>query len=395
MSEKNNIFENDLLMRTILESGQEEVPAHIWNGVSNGLNKASGKKAILLWSRVAVSVAAVAAAVASVFVFTGKESTDMVPAAVYEDMIAVVEPQTVTMEEIVDIEEIEIVSKTSGARLMAYAPDVILNDSEPVFVTTETKETKETKDTKDTKVSGKAQEPAKEEPKEYFPTIWEEEAPSRKVRTSLVISGITEATGSRSNSGAGIQKAPALIPTPVKTGIKEKNTPSRYGLPLSFGAGVKIEFTPKWSLGVGLNYTYLTRTFDGTYTHVAASGIIDNLVTSDIRNSQHYIGIPVNAYYNIIDSRHVNFYAYAGGAIEKCIYDKYRILSSSILHTEPVKGVQLSANLGFGAEFMLGKHLGLYIDPSLRYYFDCGQPKSIRTEHPLMLGFELGFRFRL
>ena len=65
------------------------------------------------------------------------------------------------------------------------------------------------------------------------------------------------------------------------------------------------------------------------------------------------------------------------------------------MHKEPDKGVQLSANFGFGAEFMLGEHLGLYLDPSLRYYFDCDQPKSIRTEQPLMLGFELGFRFRL
>ena len=57
--------------------------------------------------------------------------------------------------------------------------------------------------------------------------------------------------------------------------------------------------------------------------------------------------------------------------------------------------MQLSANAGFGVEFMLGDHLGLYIDPSLRYYFDNGQPKSIRTVQPLMLGFEMGFRARL
>ena len=91
----------------------------------------------------------------------------------------------------------------------------------------------------------------------------------------------------------------------------------------------------------------------------------------------------------------MNFYAYAGGAVEKCLYDKYTILSNSIVHKEVAKGVQLSANIGVGVEFMLGEHLGLYLDPSLRYYFDCNQPKSIRTSQPLMLGFELGFRFNL
>ena len=54
-----------------------------------------------------------------------------------------------------------------------------------------------------------------------------------------------------------------------------------------------------------------------------------------------------------------------------------------------------SVNLGIGVEFLLGDYLGLYIDPSLRYYFDNGQPKSIRTDQPLMLGFEMGLRVKL
>ena len=118
-------------------------------------------------------------------------------------------------------------------------------------------------------------------------------------------------------------------------------------------------------------------------------------ISSDIRNSQHYIGIPVNAYYNIVNQDKINFYTYAGGTVEKCISDKYHVVNTEITHSEKAKGVQLSANVGLGVEFMLGKHLGLYIDPSLRYYFECGQPKSIRTAQPLMLGFEMGFRARL
>ena len=72
-----------------------------------------------------------------------------------------------------------------------------------------------------------------------------------------------------------------------------------------------------------------------------------------------------------------------------------KLIRRSIYHKEKAEGVQLSADAGIGVEFMLGKHMGLYIDPSLRYYFYCGQPKSIRTVQPLMFGFEMGFRFRL
>ena len=91
----------------------------------------------------------------------------------------------------------------------------------------------------------------------------------------------------------------------------------------------------------------------------------------------------------------INLYAYAGGTAEKCISDKYSVLGTDIVHKEKIDGLQLSANAGIGVEFLLGKHVGVYIDPSLRYYFDNGQPKSIRTVQPLMLGFEMGIRARL
>ena len=143
------------------------------------------------------------------------------------------------------------------------------------------------------------------------------------------------------------------------------------------------------------NYTLLTRKFYGKYTEINKDGGIANSTSSDIRNSQHFVGIPVNAYYNIVNKDRINLYAYAGGTAEKCVSDKYNLINTDIHHTGKVKGIQLSANVGFGVEFMLGKHLGLYLDPSLRYYFDCGQPKSIRTVQPLMLGFEMGFRARL
>ena len=49
----------------------------------------------------------------------------------------------------------------------------------------------------------------------------------------------------------------------------------------------------------------------------------------------------------------------------------------------------------FSHKFLVGNFLGIYIDPSLRYYFDNNQPKSIRTAQPLMFGFEMGLRARL
>ena len=190
-------------------------------------------------------------------------------------------------------------------------------------------------------------------------------------------------------------KRPTLPSSEVSTGITENSTGSTFGIPVSFGLGVRFDLTPRWSVSTGVRYSLLERKFYGTYTLVDEDGNIAKSESSDIRNSQHYFGIPVNVAFNIIRKDYLRFYAYAGGAVEKCLADKYNVLSSNTIHVENVKGAQLSVNVGAGVEFLAGKHLGIYLDPSLRYYFNNGQPTSIRTVRPLMLGFEAGLRFRL
>ena len=214
----------------------------------------------------------------------------------------------------------------------------------------------------------------------------------RKRNVAFVLSGLTGTNAAQNEAGKNIFKRPDPSPGPAVTGVRQTSTNSTYDIPLSFGAGVRVGISPRWSIGAGMNYSMLSRKFYGTYTKVNEAGVIENSTSTDIRNTQHYIGIPVNAYYDILDSRKVNFYAYAGGTVEKCISDRYDILGTSIVHKEKADGMQWSANLGVGVSFKLGEHLGLYIDPSLRYYFDCDQPHNIRAAQPLMLGFEVGLK---
>ena len=402
MSEQNNIFENDLLMRAILEGGQEEVPARVWDAVSERLDEAAGKKGrktvSLWWRRAGVAVAAVAAVVtAVVMVERGDDAVEMVPRAVQGDMIAVVEPETIVVDEaellayapVSDIRKTEYVEQST-----VQSPD---EPSESPVITTENQSEDTTdRNTEDT-TDRYTEATTKSSTDEVWQTQedWEEETLVRQIKTSFVVSGLTGASGSQASTGGGPLKAPSVVLAPAETGIKERENQTKYGIPVSVGAGVRLEFTPRWSLGVGLNYTLLSRTLQGTYTHVNEAGSIDNLVTSEIKNQQHYLGVPVNVYFNILNNDQVNFYTYAGGTVEKCISDKYHVLANNIMHKEAVKGVQLSAAVGLGAEFMLTRYAGLYIDPSLRYYFDCDQPNSIRTAQPLTFGLELGLRFRL
>ena len=394
MFEDKNINEFDQMMKSILDEGREEVPASVWEGVSAGLDKAEKHKTVVLWWRRAAVGAAVAAAVAVGVIFNHTPQQELVPQAGDSGMIAVADPA----DEIV-AEETEIVIPDMIAEAEPVVKPVrnavIKTADEAIEVVTDVAPADEIPADVAPADKAPADEKKVETKKEYFPEDWGEETPERKADVSLVLSGLASTNDAQSQNRMGPMKAPSVNPAPKKTGITETSTKSTYGIPVSFGAGVKIDFNERWSLGVGANYTLLARKFYGKYTKVTEAGGIENSISSDIRNTQHFVGIPVNAYYNIISKDRINLYAYAGGTVEKCVSDNYNVLGTSIYHKEKAEGVQFSADAGIGVEFMLGKHMGLYIDPSLRYYFDCGQPKSIRTVQPLMFGFEMGFRFRL
>lgn len=401
MSErKDNINEFDLMMKSILDEGREEVPAHIWEGVSDGLDKAARRKAVTLWWRRAAAGVAAAAAVAFAVVFSHDEPDTLVPDAVDKDMIATVRP--VEEADPVPVPETEAFMASAGNMIaMAEPVDIagpatqeITENKDVAVIENTTEDITEAVEKKDEAVE--VRQKTENEESIYHPIDWGEDAEERRHRNiSLVVSGVAGTNNTEGQNRIGPMKRPSVNPAPVKTGIEETSTKGSYGIPVSFGAGVKIDLDSRWSVGAGLNYTLMSRQFYGKYIRIGESGSIENSTSSDIRNVQHYVGIPVNAFYNIISNEGINLYAYAGGAVEKCISDKYSVLSTSITHKEKAKGVQLSANAGIGVEFMLGDNLGLYIDPSLRYYFNNGQPKSIRTMQPLMLGFEMGFRARL
>ena len=390
--------EQDLMFRSILENGQEEVPARVWDGVASGLDQmARRKKVALWWSGAAASVAA-AAAVAVGVVLNHRTEDFVLPDQ--EGIVAVIEgPVSASEDTLATIEE--AVRKST---YLAYAPAAVRQT--PRIATENAIENATENATVDNAVSNELEQEntsadQKTEkaaaPENNFSAVadeWEDDKPSgkRKIKVSLVLSSTTGANGASKAPATGLLKRPMKPNAITKTGVTEIGD-NRYGLPLSFGVGAKIDLTQKWSVGVGVNYSLLSRKFKGEYLNVDNGNIIE-YTQSDIRNLQHYIGIPVNAYYNIINKNKVNFYAYAGGAVEKCVANEYQILETKRVHKEKARGVQWSANVGVGVEFMLGEHVGLYLDPSARYYFNNRQPKSIRTSQPFMVGFELGLRTR-
>lgn len=379
MSEHDHI--NDL-MKSILESGQEEVPAHIWEGISTGLDMAARRRnAVVLFRSLGITAAA-AAVIVGFLLNTGKGS-NLVPEG-EADMVAVIEKaQTENISEPIMIADAGKITDIAAETRTQSIPTKAEIKTE-IETVTETSPSPSPV-TEPERISDNSSE-----------WIDEPERNHKKVKVSIVLSGIAGTNNPQKSGGPNPMKSPAIGKQYTKTTIEQSGSDATYGIPLSFGAGVKLRFTDRWSLGMGLNYSLLTSHFNGKYIKVNADGTENLPVIGKISNTQHYIGIPLNIYYDIMNRESVNFYAYAGGTVEKCIGNNYQVLTSPVVHhSEQTKGVQLSVNAGIGVEFLLGRHLGLYIDPSLRYYFNNGQPKSIRTAQPLMLGFEMGLRFNL
>ena len=384
-------------MKSMLENAQEEVPAHIWDGVSAGLDKAAKRSAaILWWKRSAIGVAAAAAVTVGV-IFGGRSVQTTEPA---EELIAVVETSPAAGEEaLAAVEGLTPPEQVLMAEVLTPSPTgvVYMPSSAAEAISSLSDSAEEAIEEEEIMENCTQAEKTEVEPIAMLQDDidWgEDENVAARHRTSLVLSGVTGTSSIPYGAKANIMKRPSLSSGPAQTGITETSTNTTYGIPVSVGAGVKIDLNDKWSLGIGANYSLLSRKFYGTYTK-AENGIEVSSTSSDIRNHQHFVGIPLNAYYSLVDNRHINLYTYAGGTVEKCVADEYEVSGTSIIHREKPSGVQLSANIGIGVEFMLGKHLGIYADPSLRYYFDNGQPKSIRTSQPLMLGLDLGLRIKL
>ena len=222
------------------------------------------------------------------------------------------------------------------------------------------------------------------------PVIFREEVtPSKKGVSLLAGANLGGNVGSRSaaparmassGSGAGVN-AQGMY------GLDE----FKYGLPISATLGVKWQFHPRWAVGTGVSFTMLPSSCSGTYINAAG----EDFYSDHINHFQTYIGVPLNFYFTIVESKAVGFYTFAGAAVERSIINRYTFRNGSerIRYNEPVKGVQPSVGLGIGVDFRFTKFLSLYIDPSARYYFDCKQPQSIRTVQPFSLSLDAGLRF--
>lgn len=434
----------DLQIRSMLEDAEEKVPDRVWEAISSRLDKADAaqrRRKVLPWLRYTGLVSAAAAIALGIFFSVNtadratsplQKSSQAVESAIADNITSPADEEITGQETLTtDIpqqesapaqkpssiaDDIRVSSvaevasdrdgRVSSAAQISPDKDGDAAAEQPAAPEGEPAIPQDTQDeNRAGSISRQIEEAAakealaqNEEPWDETDFMEEEQSPKKRIRTSLTISGNAAGNSASGNTRSGGRPIMSVMRPDrnSQNAIDEDKNSCTYGIPLSFGLGTKIIFTDRWSLGIGINYSLLNRTFSGTYTKYNAKGDPEPVHYSKIRNSQSYIGIPVNVYFSIVRNRTVDFYAYAGGTAEKCVFNGYRMGNTEATYKEKVAGFQFSANAGIGVEFIIADMLGIYVDPSVRYYFpDSRQPKSIRTVQPLSLGFEVGFRVRL
>ena len=162
-------------------------------------------------------------------------------------------------------------------------------------------------------------------------------------------------------------------------------------LPVTIQLMLSRPLSKRLSFETGLSYTKLSSTIK--------TGSSEAYIQE--RQRLHYLGIPFRLGWQWYSKAHLSLYSSAGVMLElpiRGITDINHIDNGiSTYHSEASLSVpcQFSTTLGIGLQYDFTPHLGLYLEPSLQYFFDDSSDlKTYRTEHPFSIALPLGIRFR-
>lgn len=253
---------------------------------------------------------------------------------------------------------------------------------------------------------------------EHAAMSWDEylkETPSEKARArrsggfsaGIVAGGAVGGNTSGSKPTAMVMGANPLAAGVTKTDWIDKDSKASaivYNQP-----EVQEEYSHKIPVKVGLTARYNITGRLGVETGLTYSILSSSVKTGNSETGKnwstgsqtlHYLGIPLNISFNILNSRYVNIYVTGGGMMEKSISgsiktDEYvdgkfdRTLTTKI----SPKGLQWSVNAAAGIQANILPQLGFFVEPGVSHHFKNGsRVRSIYTDKPT--DFSLGFGLR-
>jgi len=145
---------------------------------------------------------------------------------------------------------------------------------------------------------------------------------------------------------------------------------SKHHLPLRFGLSLQYQLNDRLALLSGISYTYLYSEFS-----------IPLYQSVNYDQKLHYLGLPFGVSWRLLTANRFRIYLAGGVMLEKCLNEK---------------PWQWSVNGAAGAEYAIASQLGVYLEPSLGYYFSDGtQFEHYYKEHPLAPSIEFGLRLHV
>lgn len=422
MADKADInFDREL--RAKLLGGVEPVGEGLWAGVLERRAAAARRKvAVLWWRRGAIGLSAAAAVALGVFLMRPGQIREPVPGkladvsvvSVEETLPPAVQAETLPAEipaakaepvHVVASPRRSLIAMAETARQEAVAAESadsetaapVADETAPVTPAAENVLVPSAADdvfdlsaaSGDSAVTSAAENSAEAEPVDVFIPSEPFAKPRRASSWAITASGNIQNNKSEGSASGAMRSASNSDNGSVVNDLGDKN----FGIPLTFGVGVIKTFPSGLGIGTGVNYSLLPRTFRGTYNPEDGEGF-----EADINERQHFIGIPLNIFYEVVSTKHFAFHVFAGGEGEKLISRNFTITregASPINYSEGARGLQWSVGGGIGMEIKITRHLGIYLDPGVRYYFNCAQPASIRTVQPFMFNLEAGLRVDL
>lgn len=368
-------------IREMLYNAEEPVSPGVWSAVEAGLN--ARRKVVPAWLWSAVAVAAAAAVAAGVFLWrpSGLRLEEFSPSSQLTAHLDYSLPQNI-------VERVPEAPSATGKAVSAVAlrEEASLEAVQNATINPEVL----------LKVSSRLAMPPQSS---YAPTVndnsllnelaWEARSlPGRDF--SLTASGDITA----SSRAQAFSRRSAAAPASIMAEGVEYLSGDRPGVPFSAGIGIKWSIFPRWAVGTGVRYTNLRRSFIGNY-HSGQGWSADE---KSIDNTQHWLGVPVNVYFDVVDRPRFKVHAFAGGAVDYLLGNKFTIHSDKdILWNKSGTSFQWSASVGAGAEYLITRHIGIYLDPSVRYCFGKagGQDINGLPAHPLQFMLEAGVRFSI
>ena len=145
---------------------------------------------------------------------------------------------------------------------------------------------------------------------------------------------------------------------------------AKHRMPVTLGLSVHYQLNACLALLTGVNYTYLYSEF--------SKPLYPNVYREQ---KLHYLGVPVGLSWQFWKTSGFSFYLSGSAMLQKCLNEK---------------PWQWSVNASAGAEYAITPLVGIYLQPSLGYYFHDGTSfEHYYKEHPLAPSIEFGLRLHL